>query len=546
MKRLQLLLLLCMGINTAIQAQNWLWAQQSKNDNTYSHSTATDPSGNVYVTGYFTNTVDFDGTSVTTTGGREIYVAKYNGSGVLKWIKTAGCNKPNVFDQGNDIATDASGNVYVIGDFGDTASFDGIQVIATPAVIANATNCFVAKYNTSGVIQWVQPIGSTATGTATGFSIAVDGNNDIVVTGSYFGSTDIDTISVSGGCTNCTNVFVAKFNPSGSALWAKTSNAAALVIDFGRKVVTDPQNNVIIAGQMIGANSFGSTTLNGFGGSDIFVAKYDASGSLLWAREAGSAAYGDDVKGLGTDASGNIYLGGSFTGTSQFGSISATAPAAGSDLFLAKIDPSGSFTWVKQAEASSGTLMNMHTDDNGNSYMAGMSIGAVFGGLNPPMGSFIVKYDNSGAANAYKMMPVYANSFGITLHPSGDIITTGIISGGNPIFNNDTLSGNGFTTNMYVARLDGLTTGLEETNNLQNAIFIYPNPAANEVFIKTPANTAGSVTLTDITGKLLLRSQIKASSGSFVLDTHQLPAGIYLVQFTSGSSVFNQKLVISR
>lgn len=139
---------------------------------------ALDGSGNVYVTGYFFGTATFGAYSKTSAGVADLFVAKYDPNGTVQWVQSAGGTNG---DFGNDIAVDGSGNVYVIGYFFGTATFG-----TTEKTSAGSYDFFVVKYNTSGTLQWVQTAGGS--GNDYGYGIEVDGTGNVYVTGSFQGT----------------------------------------------------------------------------------------------------------------------------------------------------------------------------------------------------------------------------------------------------------------------------------------------------------------------------------------------------------------------
>jgi gliding motility-associated-like protein len=135
-------------------------------------------------------------------------------------------------------------------------------------------------------------------------------------------------------------------------LWAKRAGGNA--DQQGRSIAADANGNIYITGYISGTNNdFSSTILAAAGGHDIFIAKYDSLGNLLWARSAGGSSY-DEGMGIAVDASGNAYICGSFEGTAQFsGSPSVNlASSGGKDIFIAKYDASGNIQWAKKAGGS--------------------------------------------------------------------------------------------------------------------------------------------------------------------------------------------------
>jgi hypothetical protein len=305
-----------------------------------------DGSGNSYVTGYFDGSATFGAgeanqTVLTADGNFDIFVAKYNSSGALHWAKRAGGAD---FDEAYGIAVDGSGNSYVTGYFEGSATFGAGEANQTILTVVGSNDAFVAKYNSSGALQWAKRAGGT--GFVDGIGIRADSSGNSYVAGTFSGSATFGagesnqtTLAFDGGF----DIFVAKYNSSGALQWAKRAGGTSS--DEGYGIGVDGSGNSYVTGYFDGSSTFGAgesnqTTLTAAGGGfDIFVAKYNASGALQWAKRAG----GTDLElgyGIGVDGSGNSYVTGYFDGSATFGAGEAnqiTLTSAGSyDIFIAK------------------------------------------------------------------------------------------------------------------------------------------------------------------------------------------------------------------
>ena len=235
------------------------------------------------------------------------------------------------------ISTQADGSAIVTGLFTGIVTFG-----STTLSSAGDNDIFVAKVDASGSYVWATRAGSGNPDGGYGVSALADGS--AIVTGQFsgdvtFGST---TLSAAGN-----DVFVAKINASGSFVWA--TKAGGTSTDKAWYVRTLADGSAILTGYFRGTATFGSTTLTSTGGSeDIFVAKVDASGSFVWATQAGGTTSTDEGVGVSTLADGSTIVTGVFEGPATFGSTTLAGTGA-ADIFVAKINPSGSFSWVTQA-----------------------------------------------------------------------------------------------------------------------------------------------------------------------------------------------------
>jgi hypothetical protein len=294
----------------------------------YGQAIATDSDGNVYVTGSYAGSVTFaPGTTLTSTSGStDVFVAKYDTSGTVQWARSIG---GTTFDAGYGIATDSAGNVYVIGNYNNTATF----APGTTLTSAGSSDAFVAKYDTSGTVQWARSIGGTSADN--GYGIATDSNGNVYVTGRYFGSVTFapGTTLTSAGSSDA---FVAKYDTSGTVQWATSIGGTGA--DYGYGIATDSNGNVYVTGYYVGSATIGSTTLTSAGSTDVFVVKYDTSGTVQWATSIGGTSF-DYGRGIAVDSGGNVYVIGYYSGTATFAPGTTLTSAGSSDVFVAKYSP---------------------------------------------------------------------------------------------------------------------------------------------------------------------------------------------------------------
>jgi hypothetical protein len=411
----------------------------------YGWSIAVDSSGNVYTTGYFQGTVDFDpgaGTSnLTSAGSSDVFVSKLDSSGALVWAKSFGGASS---DLGYSIAVDSSGNVYTTGYFNGTADFDpgaGTSNLTS----AGGNDVFVSKLDSSGALVWAKGFGGASFDL--GYSIAVDSSGNVYTTGYFNDTVDFDPGAGTSNLTSAgsSDVFVSKLDSSGALVWAKSFGGASG--DIGRDIAVDSSGNIYTTGYFNGTVDFdpgaGTSNLTSAGGNDVFVSKLDSSGALVWAKSFGGASSDLGIS-IAVDSSGNIYTTGYFNGTADFDPGAGTSnltSAGGNDVFVSKLDSSGNLVWAKGFGGASNDLgYYIAVDSSGNVYTTGYFEGTV--DFDPGAGTsnltsaggndvFVSKLDSSGAL-------VWAKSFGgtsfdsgysIAVDSSGNIYTTGYFNG---------------------------------------------------------------------------------------------------------------------
>ena len=252
---------------------------------------AVDSTGNVYTTGYFFGTVDFDPgsgtTNLTSVGGSiDIFVSKLNSSGNYVWAKTMGGTNQ---DRGYAIAVDSTGDVYTSGEFQDTADFDP-GAGATNLTSAGQEDIFVSKLDSSGNFVWAKGMGGTNNDRAQAMELDSAGN--IYTSGFFSGTVDFDPGTGTANRTSAggsADIFVSKLNSSGNYVWAKSMGGTDT--DGGYAIALDSAGNVYTSGYFQGTADFdpgtGTANLTSAGGSvDIFVSKLVNKKSLILRSQA--------------------------------------------------------------------------------------------------------------------------------------------------------------------------------------------------------------------------------------------------------------------
>lgn len=337
---------------------NWLWAVPALSGGMDDSATGIccDDNGNCFLTGYFSNTIQFGDIQLTSAGSQDVFVAKLGAGGNWLWAVRAG---GDFYDKGLGVSRDASGNVYICGAFDNQASFGSSDLTSN-----GEADAFAAKLDPAGNWLWAAGGGGADNDYAYGISAHSDGDSYItgfIYGNSIFGSCDVSSI---GGI----DVFVAKLNTSGNFLWAEAAGGTSS--DYGFDITTDPAGNAILTGWFIGSASFGAHTATGSGAREAFVARIDPAGNWNWAASCGGP--NDDYgNGIAADNSGNCHATGSFLNTGVFGDISL--PTHGSDdIYAAKTDPDGNWIWAVGAGGTAGDVGSaIATDSAGNSYVCG-------------------------------------------------------------------------------------------------------------------------------------------------------------------------------
>ncbi|MGF2412513.1 MAG: LamG-like jellyroll fold domain-containing protein, partial [Ferruginibacter sp.] len=362
-------------------AGNFVWARSMGGTNTeFGFGITVDASGNVYTTGYFLATADFDpgvGTfNLTSAGSADMFISKLNAAGNFVWAKIMGGAGAEV---AYGITADASGNIYTTGYFSGTADFDP-GAGAVNLTSAGGQDIFVSKLDAAGNFVWAKSIGGIFGDVA--YGISTDASGNVYTTGSYQDIVDFDP---GIGTVNLTSVggadiFISKLDAAGNFVWAKSMGGSSGDIAYG--ISTDVSGNVYTTGNYLGTADFdpgaGTVNLISAGGADVFVSKLDISGNFVWAKSVGGIA-GDIAYGISADASGNVYTTGYYQGTADFDPGAATVnltSAGGTDIFISKLDASGNFVWAKSMGGTTGeAAYGISADASGNVYTTGNYLG---------------------------------------------------------------------------------------------------------------------------------------------------------------------------
>lgn len=331
-------------------------------------SIATDGQGNVIVAGYFDGTVDFGGGPLTSAGSIDIFVAKLDAQGNHVWSKRFGDAGPQA---GTVVKATPAGEVVLVSALGGAVDFGG-----GPLTSAGGFDIGVVKLDADGNHVWSRRFGNETEQAANG--LALDSAGNVLLTGMFLGTVDFG----GGPLTDPDegDVFVLKLNASGEHVWSKQFGAPGS--QFGYEIAADKADNIIVAGTFFDDFDMGAGPLVNENDEDIFVAKLDPAGNVVFSR-----AFGDDaqqtVTGLAVDGDGNIVMTGSLdtdTGV-DFGG-GPLVSSGGSDALAVKFDGTGKTLWsLRFGDAPDQEGNDVAVDSAGNVLLAGVFLGSVdFGG----------------------------------------------------------------------------------------------------------------------------------------------------------------------
>jgi hypothetical protein len=343
--------------------------------------------------------------------------------GTVQWRRQLGTPAD---DEAFAVAVDGAGNSYVAGLTG--GDLDGPAIGSDPLV--GATDFFLAKFGPTGNLLFTRQLGTLATDEARG--VALDGLGNIYVTGTTAGDLDGPGID-SDPLVGAADVFLAKFDAAGNLLF--TRQLGTLADDRAFALTVDGVGNIYVAGSTGGdldGPGIGSDPL--VGETDVFLAKFDPAGNLLFTRQLGTLA-ADEARGVAVDGVGSVYVTGT-TGQDLDGLLIGDPFFGGTDIFLAKFGSSGNLLFTRQL----GTLADdrgfaVAVDGAGSTYVTGTTAGDLDGpGIGDPLVGatdfFLAKFDPSGniAFTRQRGTPAEDAAFGVAvtrLAVGGNVFVTG-------------------------------------------------------------------------------------------------------------------------
>ena len=527
---------------------NYAWAVKAGGTGTdEGKAIAADGKGNVFVGGYYKATATFGSLpTITAVAGHDAFVAKYDSMGNALWVRTIGGAD---VDEIYGISTDGDGNVYAVGAYGTSLTAE-----TTTLTSAGSIDGFIAKYNAAGGLSWIKSLGAVNSDYA--YAIETDAAGNCFVAGKFNASTSIGGASLTANGAD--DIFVAKLDSTGTVVWAKSAGSTSS--DFAKGISLDGAGNIYITGNFSGTATFyGSTnlTLTTAGQWDAFIAKYDASGNVLWAKKGGGSTH-DHGLGIDTDANGNSTITGYYQSTSAtFNGVTLTS-AGNWDMFVARFNSAGTQTWAKDFGAAQyDYAYAVHVDKNKQIYLTGgFGTTVAFGTFTLTSANsatedmFIAKLDTAGtvlwAMKAGATGGEYTWGNGISSDQFGGVYATGSYEG-TAGFGTHSLTSSGgdeaYGEDVFVCKIDqaAITTGIR--SGVSNGTTqIYPTLTQDAITIEGNTEIA-SIVLYDNLGRRLEAHQPNAAA--YELKLGGRPAGIYFVHVTMNGSTHVQKIVLA-
>lgn len=490
------------------------------------------------------------------------------------WAKRIGWWSKETIDEPT---MDANGNIYIAGTFKD-ATIIGNDTLTS----AGDNDIFIAKLNGNGNIIWAKKFGTA--GSEITHSIKSGKNGNIYIAGSYNGYTIIGNDTLQN--PEDQNGFLMKLNNNGDIQWAKDIKCKG--DNKFNEIAVDSLENIYVTGYFSDSATIGNQKLyTPAGWKDILLIKYDPTGNVIWAKQAGSQLAYAEEEGWGISTDGkHIYATGFINYTSYFDANYITHTAGNTNVFIAKYDVAGNNKWVKMAGNSSQRFyenigFNVVSDNAGNIYLSGHFVDtAYFGSLTISTTiennqNFLAKYDSTGlpvwvintggiiygnemilddSANIYiensgsnghyiskynaqgvqkwTIKPDKAainkyTSLGLCRGSSGDIFLTGNFSD-TLVFGTSQLISSG--QDVFIAKIPSNPVSVYKIGSGEKEekdILVSPNPANTELAIDTKGEDYVSIRLYDQLGRVVLIHNILAKDKVQRINIGDLANGIY-------------------
>lgn len=462
----------------------------------FGYGITVDNSENVYVTGYFSGSIDFDpnggDNTITSVGGKDIFILKLDSDGNLVWVRALE-GSGSTESQANSITLDNAGNLIISGEFDGTMDFDG-DVGTENKTSSGSTDIFTLKLNSDGDFIWVQAFEGNTLDNC--YSVCIDGSDNILLTGRFHGTVDFDPgvgVDNRTALSGFGDIYTLKLDQNGNLLWANTYGGTNN--EFGESVEVDNDGNVYTFGRFRETVDFdpsGSTyNMTSAGNQDAFIQKVDPLGNLLWVKTFGGL-YSAFAQSIALDTDANMYLCGFFSDTIDLdpsGSVAEfTALSTFSNGFISKLDSSGEFVWgCVLPSISSVTPRSICVDENANVLVTGRF-------------SETVDFD-----------------------PTGDTLELSSTFG-----------------SVFVVKYEEGFTSIDEMGN-SAVLSAYPNPTNGSLKIKALFDFKETSLYASNGSRIDFNNDCYCSEQE--IDISELPQGIYILKVVSKNSTFSTRIV---
>ncbi len=504
------LILIALLTTFSINSQSFEWVKTppivfNSSPSTIGYPTICDAFGNIYVSGFVNNAYNYSEIF------GDLFYNKYDNLGQLLFSKTI-TGKAQVYD----IQSDSSGNIYVAAAYIQSITIDNTTISST----SQGVNPLLLKFSASGILLWQIEISS--------FNTSIN----------HFNSIAIDSADAVYICYDNYNYsYVKKLDANGTVLLTIEQQNVSLI----SSVSVDNEGYIYTAGACANSNAkYANVTVAAPFSYNTYVAKYSPTGVYQWVKYVQDITCSNPQ--VRAKSQNEVYFSSTLYGAYSFGSITAQGPNSGYDFFIAKLNSTGNFQWVREIPITGSAFIGkrkfLNLDYLGNIYFAGSTSGTVNWGNNIStvasiyQDGLILKYDPNGTIVMAKTAGgTDTDRFdGVTTNNLGDIFVSGIARGTSNFDAIQHLESDPFKFYPFLAKINISNLNYSEFD--YEAIIVYPNPTKDYFNIKN-AKMYSKGEIYTILGSKIKEFEINASP----ISIQELSNGTYFIKL-DGYKIF--------
>ncbi|MEN8228977.1 MAG: LamG-like jellyroll fold domain-containing protein [Bacteroidota bacterium] len=533
---------------TSFEAEGWDWTGTiSGTGNSYFSSISSGPDGSICVLGHFAGGLKVEEREVFSSLADDIFIVKYSKDGDYQWSQYI--VSPNHKGKG-DLAVDSDGNVYVSGSYRNSIHIAG-QSLTTDKVGGSG---YLAKFTSAGALVWIKPV--EPTGGVQCDNIEIDAENHIYLGGNFTGSLTIGSFEVTGSWDQyATVMFLARMDREGDCEWISHAvTDADMMIGFGLiDMDLSASGEVVTCGTYTGQADFGNGVVMNPVIEAPFLVKFNEEGMAQWGTNpAFNSGFGEAFD-LSVDEQDRIFMTGMFLNDISFGDLSVVSDGSRmEEIFLARFDAGGVCTalnyygslgdgWdfgigYEPASDTTGFLIGMYGDT--------LIMGAdtlIAGEGRDSREMFLAQLTDDGEALSLKPAGIRANSFFGEIHVAHDgrIYFAGLNTGVS--MKKATAAGTPNIAFVGYRAWSGTQHVAIENDPVDNDYIVYPNPASQVVFVKSPDRLPFELRIFGISGKSYLHLD---DQPEYAVDVSGLIPGIYILKLEREEEISIHKIVV--
>ena len=539
MKKLILTLLLThLLVNAYSQYQ---WAKHIGANSFYGNesSNAITDDTNTYLIGQYGNALYLPNDTLYSSGLNDIFIVKFDQNGNEIWSKTLGGNfsQPSAFEGAGGVFDPVNNCIYIAGSYINSITLGSTTLISNNT---NTDDIFVARMDLNGNFIWAKKGGGAWADYVINIRVNPYGKVYLVsqtTDSAYFGTYHLGP---GGG--------IVQYDATGNLLSAEIKFTSPY--NSASDVFLNFINTDLIMYGLFKINPFhiDTATLVSKGDYDGFVARADSMGHIKWIKTFGGTGL-DGVQSLSIDNNNNLFITGAFNDSINLGGLHLVN--TGNDILIAKYNQNGTAIWARNIHASGaneypGTIVS---DANGNCYITGGFSGNASFGSNAVSTTyandmFLTRYDSSGnCLGVVHFGEGYGSS--LAVDNSGSVYVNGDFD------NSVTIGSNNFTSyggyDIFLTKLDIKLNVKDKRMSTNNTLTIYANPNKGTCNITVPDDLLHEDNLVlkifDTNGKLIQQLPVTIDQEKIKINIQEEATGVYNVTLGNSKKMYSGKIV---